>query len=70
MPMSDIAQGPKEPTIREVAAELARLTHRVEALYFTHYNFCRQHGSLKKLTPAMAAGVTDHIWTIEELIAA
>ena len=38
------------------------------ALHFAHYNFCRVHGSLR-ITPAMAAGITDHIWMIEELIA-
>lgn len=36
-------------------------------LYFAHYNFVRIHGSLR-MTPAMSAGVTDHIWTIEELL--
>jgi len=39
------------------------------ALHFAHYNFCRVHGSLR-ITPAMADGVTNHIWTIEELVAA
>lgn len=38
------------------------------ALHFMHYNFCRKHESLK-MTPAMAAGVADHIWTLAELIA-
>jgi IS1 family transposase len=38
------------------------------ALYVAHYNFCRWHGSLKK-TPAMAAGLTGHPWTVEELLA-
>jgi len=33
-----------------------------------HYNFCRVHQSLKKQTPAMAAGVANHVWTLEELI--
>jgi IS1 family transposase len=36
-------------------------------LYFAHYNFVRVHGTLR-VTPAMAAGVTDHIWTIEEIL--
>jgi IS1 family transposase len=36
------------------------------ALYFMHYNFCRVHKTLR-VTPAMEAGLTDHIWTIEEL---
>src|SRR5580658_10072614 len=38
------------------------------ALHFAFYNFCRQHSSLR-VTPAMQAGITDHIWGIEELIA-
>ena len=37
------------------------------ALHFAHYNFVRIHKSLR-VTPAMAAGLTDHLWTIEELI--
>ena len=40
--------------------------HQV-ALYFFHYNFCRVHKTLR-VTPAMEAGLTDHIWTLEELI--
>jgi IS1 family transposase len=38
------------------------------ALYFMHYNFCRVHKTLR-VTPAMEAGLTNHVWTIEELIA-
>lgn len=37
------------------------------ALYFMHYNFCRVHKTLR-VTPAMEAGLTDHVWTIEEMI--
>ena len=37
------------------------------AVYFTYYNLCRIHGSLR-ITPAMAAGVTDHVWTLDELV--
>ena len=33
-----------------------------------HYNFCRVHKTLR-VTPAMEAGVTDHVWTLEEIIA-
>jgi len=36
------------------------------AIYFMHYNFCRIHQSLR-ITPAMAAGITDHAWSIEEV---
>ena len=38
------------------------------ALHFMHYNFARIHQSLR-ITPAMAAGVSDHLWEIEEIIA-
>jgi hypothetical protein len=37
------------------------------ALYFMHYNYCRIHKTLR-VTPAMEAGLTDHVWEIEELI--
>jgi IS1 family transposase len=43
------------------------------SLHFMHYNFCRAHITLTKAaktktTPAMAAGVTDHVWTVEEIL--
>ena len=38
------------------------------SLHFMHYNFCRVHQTLKT-TPAVAAGVTDHVWKLSELIA-
>ncbi|MGA7239822.1 MAG: IS1 family transposase, partial [Bryobacteraceae bacterium] len=37
------------------------------ALHYMHYNFVRIHQSLR-VTPAMAAGVTDRLWSIEDLI--
>lgn len=37
------------------------------ALYFMHYNFVRIHQTLR-CTPAMEAKVTDHLWTVEEMI--
>jgi hypothetical protein len=38
------------------------------ALHYMHYNFCRVHQTLR-VTPAMQAGLTDHVWSIEELCA-
>ena len=38
------------------------------ALHFMFYNFGRKHASLK-MTPAMAAGISDHVWSIEEIAA-
>lgn len=37
------------------------------ALHFFHYNFIRIHQSLRS-TPAMKAGVADHLWTLEEMV--
>jgi len=37
------------------------------ALWFCYYNFCRIHGTLR-VTPAMAAGIADHVWGCDELI--
>ncbi len=37
------------------------------ALYYMYYNFCRVHKTLR-VTPAMEAKITDHIWTIEEIV--
>lgn len=39
------------------------------ALFVSHYNLCRVHETIR-MTPAMALGVADHIWTIGELIEA
>ena len=37
-----------------------------ESLHFMYYNFCRIHQTLR-MTPAMAAGVSDHLWSVEEI---
>jgi len=37
------------------------------ALFYMHYNFCRIHRTLR-VTPAMEAGITDHIWEIGEML--
>jgi hypothetical protein len=36
-------------------------------LYVAFYNFCRVHQTLR-VTPAMEAGLTDHVWEIQELL--
>lgn len=38
------------------------------SLHFMHYNFARVHKTVG-MTPAMAAGVTDHVWSLEEIAA-
>ena len=36
------------------------------AVYFMHYNFARIHNSLR-VTPALQAGVSNHVWSLEEI---
>jgi IS1 family transposase len=51
--------------------KVENLAHAV-SLHFMHYNFARPHKTLKERyprTPAMAAGVADHIWSLEEIAA-
>jgi IS1 family transposase len=72
-------------TMRMNVRRLTRLTNgfskklenhaHAMSIYFMHYNFCRSHETLTKAkggiktTPAMAAGVTDHVWKISEIVA-
>jgi len=37
------------------------------ALHYMHYNFCRVHKTLR-VTPAMEAKVSDHVWSLEEIV--
>ncbi|MDE3179710.1 MAG: IS1 family transposase [Acidobacteriota bacterium] len=37
------------------------------ALYYMHYNFVRRHQTLR-VSPAMEAGITDHFWTLEDIV--
>ena len=37
------------------------------AIYFMYYNFARIHQTLR-VTPAMEAGIADHVWGIEEIV--
>lgn len=70
--------------VRDVASRLTRLTNAFSkkaenhahavSLYFMFYNYCRPHMTLTKArggvktTPAMASGLTDHVWTVEEIL--
>jgi len=66
-------------TIRMMCRRFTRLTNAFSkklanlkaalALHFAYYNFCRIHQTLR-VTPAMAAGVTNHVWGLRELLAA
>jgi IS1 family transposase len=65
-------------TMRMQIRRLTRLTNAFSkkwenlqaavALHFAYYNFCRVHSSLR-VTPAMEAGITEHVWSLSELLA-
>lgn len=46
--------------------KLENQVHAV-AIHFMHYNFCRIHQTLR-VTPAMEAGIANHVWSLEEMI--
>ncbi len=53
--------------------KVEHLEHAVSP-HFMHYNFCRVHQTLQRRnlaypTPAMAAGVADHVWSLDEIVA-
>jgi len=64
-------------TMRMQIRRLTRLTNAFSkkrenlwaalCLHFAYYNFCRVHQTLR-VTPGMEAGITDHVWTIKELL--
>jgi hypothetical protein len=72
-------------TLRMQSSRYTRLTNafskkaenhaHAAALFFMHYNYCRPHQTLTKAangtktTPAMASGLTDHVWTVKGIIA-
>jgi len=39
-----------------------------QAHFVTWYNPCRKHDALKNQTPVMASRLSDHVWTIKELV--
>jgi len=72
-------------TLRTTTRRFTRLTNAYSrkaenhahavSLAFMSYNFCTPHATLTKAhggikyTPAMAAGITDRVWTIEDVVA-
>jgi IS1 family transposase len=64
-------------TMRMQIRRLTRLTNAFSkkranlwaglALYFAWYDFCRIHRSIR-VTPAMEAGITDHVWRVQEML--
>lgn len=69
-PAEDLGQQPSsQPGDRPL---IGRSYQTVNRLHHLHYNFARPHRTLANpysRTPAMAAGVVDHVWTCEEIAA-
>ena len=61
LPIPDMAKA-----LAVACKEAANHAHSV-AIHFMHYNFVRIHQNLR-LTPAMAAGVTDTLWSLTDLV--
>lgn len=69
--------GAREPACPQGLAAIDKVTNGFSkklanhvaavSLYVSHFNLCRVHESLR-ITPAMAMGITDHIWAIGELV--
>ena len=62
-PMQDLSRRLTNGFSKKVENHAAMIS-----VHFFHYNFCRSHMSLKGATPCMAAGVTSHKWSIQEMI--
>jgi hypothetical protein len=69
--------GAQQPQHQDALSRMTRLTNafskKVEnhahamALHFLYYNFVRIHKTLK-VTPAIAAGVTDRLWEVTDMV--
>jgi len=74
-----LAEGMSIRTIRMQMRRFTRLTNGFSkkldnlkaavAVFMAWYNFCRVHQTLR-VTPAMEAGLTDHVWSVRELLTA
>jgi hypothetical protein len=75
--MRDTASGSETPptkiiwaTPRSTNEHSNSLRHNtaMQPMFAAWYNFARKHETLRGKTPAMASQLTDHVWTIKELI--
>jgi|SRR5579864_2823214 len=77
-PYLNLVRGAQQSFDAEGMRRFTRLTNALSktlenhghmvALHFMHYNFCRLHKTIR-VTPAMEAGLTDHVWALDELVA-
>ena len=59
-----------DPDVKETNGFSKKIENHIAALavYFMYYNFARIHQTLR-VTPAMAAGVTDRLWDVSDIVA-
>jgi hypothetical protein len=53
--------------VTELVSKKIENLEAVVVLYFTYYNFCQIHKSLR-VTPAIEAGIANYVWALEEII--
>lgn len=58
----------KEPRLTNAFSKKGENLAYAVALHFLYYNWARPYQTLKGRTPAMAAGLTDRVWTIEDIV--
>jgi hypothetical protein len=61
----DFKHGDNDTPISPVSKKIENHATMV-AIHAVHYNFARIHKTLR-ITPAMAAGLSDHVWSLEEI---
>ena len=73
MPVQRSVEGDADDAPRPQRRQLNAFSKKIEnhmhavSLHFMHYNFARVHKTLR-VTPAMQAGIADHVWSIEEIV--
>jgi hypothetical protein len=65
-PKSSVRRRPQS-WISQKVPDLRFARESAYCLWFAFYNFCRVHKTIR-VTPAMEAGITDHIWNLKELL--
>ena len=63
-----MADAPLHSAYQCVLKEPGRTTFTSVNLFYMWYNFCRVHQTLR-VTPAMEAGISSHVWSVAEIVA-
>lgn len=66
--IAGVARNTIDKLLVELGAACSKFHAAAVSLHMMYYNFGRVHMTLKT-SPAVAAGVADHVWTVEEIVA-